>query len=307
MEIAMSREICFVLAAVVFFRGGWMYGSDRVGGHSPEPSVERIAALIDNLDDPAFANRQEATEELESAGSAALAHLETTAAAGSREAATRAMAILKQHFQSGDAELKASTRTALERLAEHNDPSTAQRARDIVRPPRPVVATSRFGAPVIVPPPPLNVNNFRRITVSDVNGRKSVEIDDRERRVKIEAPADGNIEVEVTDKQNPAAAVRRFEAKDAVELARKDPEMGRLFDQHLRLRGQAGAGVPPLEARFGQGPSATIKAGDAARLQLESIDALLNRYRQRAQTDPMAQRMVDSLEQTRSRVQAIAR
>jgi hypothetical protein len=307
----MSRYLVLSLAAVLVCTLA-LAGNKDLAEASLPMSPDRIAALIDELDDAEFATRQGASEQLEAAGSGAITELEATAAAGSRESMTRALAILKKHFQTGEADVKDAARGALARLAEHRDPSAAQRARDILNPPRPVVATSRFGAPMFAPPvfvPPvgININNFRRVTVSDINGRKSVEIEERERRIRIEAPPAGNIEVEVTDKQNPAAAVRRFVAKDAAEMAKIDPEMGRLYDQHLGPREQIGGGVPPIRAGNGQRGNIAIQPVDAARLQLQTIDALLGRFRERAQTDPAAQRMVDSLEQTRARLKAVAR
>lgn len=259
-----------------------------------------VAALIDRLDDPAFSTRQAASEELANLGSEAFAQLEQIATAGSREAASRAVAVLRAHYHEGDADLKKSASEALARLATHQDPSVAQRARNILNPPSPTgPPPGRLGAFGIARG--INANVFRRVTVADMNGRKSVEIDDRERRVKIETLPGGTIEVETTDKQNAAAAVRRFAVKDAAELARKDPELGRLYELHLG-RGAQAAGVPPLNPLARRPPP-----GQGLQPAIDSIESMLQRYRQRAQTDPQAQRMVESLEQTKSRLQSIAR
>ena len=297
-EVAMSRNSCLALSLVVFCTfTTWLTADDS----RPAVAGLDVAELIDRLDDPVFSTRQEASENLAALGPAAIGRLAEVATAGSREAATRAVAVLREHYQKGDADVKASASDALTRLAAHHDASIAQRARDILNPPSASGrSTGRRGA-VFVPVGP-NANNFRRVTVADMNGQKSVEVDDRERRVKIETLPTGTIEVEITDKQNPAAAVRRFAVKNATELAQKDPELGRLYELHLGRAAQ-GVGIPPINplARRPLPPAAGL------RTTLDSIDAMLRRYRQRAETDPSAQRMVESLEQTRSQLQAIAR
>jgi hypothetical protein len=85
--------------------------------------------------------------------------------------------------------------------------------------------------------------------------------------------------------------------------------MGRLYEQHLGTRAQAAGNIPPLNPRPGQPALAPIvrNPGDAARLQIESIEGILKRYRQRAQTDPTLQRMVEALEQTKARLQNSSR
>jgi hypothetical protein len=315
LEVAMSRNFWLALAAALTLLVSPVAGEERLDSVSRcERSDEQIAALIEQLDHFAFASRQAASEQLEEFGVAALAQLEATATAGSREASSRALAIIKRHFQAGSDEVKLEARGALQRLAESRDASASQRARDVLNPPQPVVASNRFGprpplpAPPAFPPPLNNIfggafgaGGFRRVSVSEIGGRKTVEIDERERRVKIETLPGGNIEVEVEDKQNAGNPVRKLAAKDLDDLRRKDGEIARLYEQHQGPAIRVGGGPVP----FGMPPPG-LNPADIARLQIQSVDTMLERYRQRLPTDPAAQRMIDSLEQTKARLKALA-
>src|SRR5262245_19213116 len=80
---------------------------------TPAPPIdgsERIAALVEQLEHAAFTERQVASQNLAEAGSLAFPQLEVIAASGNRESAGRALDIVKQHFQNGDAALKNEAR-----------------------------------------------------------------------------------------------------------------------------------------------------------------------------------------------------
>jgi hypothetical protein len=314
---AMLRTIGFCAASLLV-----IHASARCGEGLPavdiatEAASERIASLIERLDGREFAERQAASQQLEEAGAVAIPQLELTATAGSREASGRALDVLKRHFERGTDEVKLAAREVLVRLAESDNPSTAQRARDVLNPRKALGIVSPVGIQPPIPPPPvnnfgggfnfggrggINVNAgpFRRISIADINGRRVIEIDERERRVKMETGPGGSIDVEVTDKQN--GRNRRLDARDLNELKRKDGELGRLYEQYAapwqRQRGPIGPAAPP----FGFVPPAPIPAtpAESAKRQLEIIDALLERTRQRLPNDPAAQRMIDALEEAK--------
>jgi hypothetical protein len=244
-------------------------------------TAERIATLVEQLDEADFVSRQAASRDLEEAGASALPQLEATAAAGSREASARALDILKRHLQSGGDEVRPAAREALERLSASHSASTAQKARDVLNPPKP----SSIVPVGFQPPPPPRVNGFggnfggaapnagafRRISVSNINGRKSV---------------------------------RRIDAKDENELRQKDAELARLYDQYRPLMQQQQlGGMPP---GFRQVIPMPVVPMPGAGNQIELINELIARYKQRLATDPNAQRMIDSLEQAKQRFQALA-
>jgi hypothetical protein len=247
-EVAMFRTNgLWAVLGVLLSAATAFAGELPIAEAAAEPAIGQIASLIEQFNHPEFGQRQSASQQLEEAGSAALAHLETAVAAGSREASNRSLDILKRHFQSGSDELKLAAREALQRLAQNSSPSMAQRARNVLNPPQIAATTTpvRF-QPAIPPqinlfggPAPANPAAFRRISVSDINGRKVIDIDDRERHVIMETAPAGGIQVAVTDKQNRRNPMRKLEAKDLDDLKRKDAELGRLFEQHR------GAGFQP--------------------------------------------------------------
>jgi hypothetical protein len=235
--------------------------------------------------------------------------LEATAAAGSRESAVRAFEILKRHFQSGGAELKSPAAEALQRLADSQSFTTAQRARDVLNPP----PVPTLAVPPQQPQPRFNnfggfgANGFgfRQVSVSNLNGSRIIEIDERERNIKMETPPRGPIQVTVTDKQNRRNAVRTIEARDLDDLKRKDPEFGRLYEQYQGgAQAQAGALIPGMPLPFGFAPALPPPARAEAARQVELIDRLLDLYQRRLPTDPAAQGMIDSLQRSKQRYQA---
>ena len=308
-EVAAMSQTAWLWAAAGLF----LLSSTTLAEELPstgEPTSDQIAALIEQLDRPEFADRQAASQQLEEAGLAALPPLESIAASGSREVASRAFNVLNRHAQSGADDLKQAAREALSRLAQSNNASTAQRARNILNPPQPTSMISPGmpqGMPPGMPPPRMfggafgaGPGGFRQLRISDINGRRVVDLDERERRVvMVTAPA-GDIQVEVTDKQN--GRKRTLDAKSTVELAGKDPEIGRLYDQH-NGPGQRQAGAGNMAPPFGIAPPPAAPA-DIAQRQLEIIDSLLERYKQRLNGDPSAQRVIESLEALKQRTKA---
>jgi hypothetical protein len=193
-------------------------------------ALDPIAATIQQLEHDTFAERQAASKILIEAGASALPHLEHTAASGNREAAGRALDIVKQHFQNGDTELKNDAREILTRLAKNDNVAMAQRARNVLDPPRtsmlPIGAVPNArGLPFI---PPQQVTRTQMTT--EINGRREIEVRENGRKTKIQTLPDGRIQFEFTEPLNGREITRKIEAKDLGELKRKDAEAGQLYD-----------------------------------------------------------------------------
>ena len=298
----------FVLLFAALFLAATSRGADLPGaGAATESTADKIAELVDQLERAGFAERQAATQQLEEFGATAIPQLEATAAVGSREAAGRAFDVLKQHYQNGNDELKQAAAEVLRRLVETGASSTAQRARDVLNPPQPVsIVPQAFPPPGVFPPR----NNFgggwapnalpvRQVSFSNINGRKILDIDDRERRIVMETNPRGGIQVQVTDKQNRRNGTRTIDATDLNDLKRKDVELGRLYEQHHgAVQGQVGA-LP-----FGMPPPKIATSAEIGKVQLDAIESLLARYKQRAANDPASQRMIEMLEASKMRLKA---
>ncbi|HEY2412697.1 MAG TPA: hypothetical protein VGI40_10665 [Pirellulaceae bacterium] len=193
-------------------------------------ALDPIAATIQQLEHDTFSERQAASKILTEAGAAALPHLENTAASGNREAAGRALDIVKRHFQNGDAELKSGAREILTRLAKNDNVATAQRARNVLDPPRtsmlPIGAMPNArGLPFI---PPQQVTRTQMTT--EINGRREIEVRENGRKTKIQTLPDGRIQFEFTEPLNGRDVTRKIDAKDLSELKRKDAEAGQLYE-----------------------------------------------------------------------------
>lgn len=270
---------------------GFLPVSEPAGTLSPSD----IARFVEQLDAPDFGERQEASLKLSEAGRSVFPDLEKAATTPIREVSGRALDILKLHFQRGDAELKQAAKESLVRLAESKNGSLAQRARNVFDPPKEIAASNPFGpgfrgAPVqnVFPPPGPPT---RTISISEINGKREVEIKDEARNVKMQTWPNGRIEIDVEEKNN--AQPKKLHAKDLDDLKAKDAEIAALYEQSQQ-RGRLPAGaVPPLPALFGALPAANA---DLAKQMLDLMDVSIERYKARLPNDPNAQRTIDSLE-----------
>jgi hypothetical protein len=197
---------------------------------APSLALDPIVTVVQQLDHDSFAERQAASRILAEAGAAALPHLESIAASGSREAAGRALDIVKRHFENGDTELKGNAREVLTRLAKNDNVATAQRARNVLDPPRtsmlPIGAVPNArGLPFI---PPQQVTRTQMTT--EINGRREIEVRENGRKTKIQTLPDGRIQFEFTEPKDGREVTRKIEAKDLSELKSKDVEAGQLYE-----------------------------------------------------------------------------
>jgi len=237
----MSNKFWLWAAAIVVLCR-WSAGGERLPtpAEADDAVTDQIAALIDRLDARSFGERQVASQQLEDLGAAAAAHLELAIKSGSREASARALDILRRHFEQGSDDARQSARTVLVRLADSNSASLAQKARDALDPPK---------VPAYADPGIMFGNGFNRVqnlqvviggggrsvTISDVNGRKSMEITDARRQVTLHTQPGGKIDVEISDPKNARNAKQRITANDVDELKRKDAEIGRLYEFYNRI------------------------------------------------------------------------
>jgi hypothetical protein len=241
-EVAAMSSKFWLWAAAIVVVCRWSSGGERLPmpAEAEDSLTDQIAALIDQLDARSFGDRQAASQQLEDLGAAAAAHLELAIKSGSREASGRALDILRRHCEQGSDDSRHAARTALVRLADSNSASIAQKARDALDPPK----VAAYAEPGMMFGNGFNrVQNLqvviggggRTVTISDVNGRKSMEITDARRQVTLQSQPGGKIDVEISDPKNAKNAKQRIIANDVDELKRKDAEIGRLFEQFSRI------------------------------------------------------------------------
>lgn len=224
---------------------------------APAQEAESDAAidrLVKQLDADEFAERQAATQKLEELGASALLALEAATQGKSHEAASRAMAILKTHFQSGQPALKQAAKESLQRIAKGENAAAARHAEEVLTPPPEPNANARPALPGLRPGmAPLRLaiaGAAKRVSVKTVNGVKDVEVEEKDRKIKIhDDPAKG-IEMEVTEKKDGKEETKKYEAKNADELKTKHPEAHKLFEEFAK----AGAAAVRVEVVGGARP-----------------------------------------------------
>lgn len=122
----MTRLVSLCVCAFLGPAVVWAEGDD------PAVADPAIWALVEQLDDENFAQRQAAEERLAEAGRPAIDVLRATAAGGNPEVAARAVAILERMFVRGCLAVADEAERALEALTAGPEPDVAQRARAIL-------------------------------------------------------------------------------------------------------------------------------------------------------------------------------
>jgi hypothetical protein len=287
---------------------------------SPDmPSNERIARLIQQLDAGEFSARKEASRNLQQLGPAACPALAKAAVEGSREQRMRALEILGQHFQEGETATKQAAKQALEQIAASDHEASARRAKDILQPKKeqpmiavPNIAPAQIQIQVEAIAGGIGGRGVQRIQVR--NGVRQMETDDGQRKVKIVEDPDKGIEVEITQKQDGKETTEKFQAKNAEELAKKDPEIHRLYQNMQNVGGMRIQAVPggilpgnPLQQRIPlQAPDArrrtAIQMMQASRKMLADSIQLLQQSKGQ---DDEAQKIEETIQRLKAVIKQI--
>lgn len=215
-------------------------------------SAEQVAGWIRQLDSSRFAERTEATRQLEEAGKVAFPALAEAAQGDSREVTLRAIEILKKHLQEGDEATKTAAQESLQKIAGSDHLSSARRAKEALHPPKPPPAIPNIQLGPLLPNLPLGqqqvqlqiqVNAFggnqtRRVQIK--NGVKQTEISENDLKLKITEDAQRGIQMEVIRKKDGKETTEKYSAKNADELKKNHPEAGKLYEKYSQ---QLGAGI----------------------------------------------------------------
>jgi hypothetical protein len=205
--------------------------------------------------------------------------------------ATRAVEILRNHFQGGDEATKQAAKASLERLAASGNSSAAQRAAEALNPQpeqtlpanlnglnpafvpliqqRQAALRLQFGARAAIP-----LNGGRRTSVRSINGRREIEVQDGDKITKVKDAAGGGLEAEITEKVNGKETTRKIQAKDLDDLKKQDADAAQVYERY------APRPVTP----------------ESIKRQIESLDQMLERIKAQVPNNPNMQRSVDSLE-----------
>lgn len=265
-----------------------------------EPPVAQQSAEIDrwiaDLDAAEFAQRQAASQKLAQSGTEIFPPLEKAAESGSREVASRAIDILKSHFENGDEDARNAAKEVLERLSKCGNSAAAERAGLALNPPERQTIPDFPGNMRRLP---IQFNNRqvqiqlggnvgKRMHMRQQGGTRVIEAEENGRKVKITQQADGKIEMEITEKENGKDVTKKYEAKNADELKTKHPDAYKDFEPFKGPDGiRLGIDIPGAK----QHSERIVKM----------LDEQIERLKPRAQENPAIQRMIESLEDQRDR------
>jgi len=222
------------------------------------PAPEKIAALVRELDSDRFAERQAASDELAEIGKPAIEALAEAAVGESLEVTVRSIDVLKKLAGSSDDATKKAAKAALEKIAKSDRPSAARRAEEALKAmEKQHQRANVFGPRAIQGGIQIAVAGAgaRRVSVKTVNGVKTIEADEGDRKVKIVDDPKAGIKMEVTTKKNGKETTEKYEAKDAEELKKKHPEAYKIYKQYDQNAGgmvvqmQIGGGNVPIRVQ----------------------------------------------------------
>ena len=81
----------------------------------------------------------------------------------------------------------------------------------------------------------------KSLSVSNNNGVRQIKATDGDKTVKIDDDPANGIKIECTDKVNGKEVTKKYEAKNADELKKKEPEGYKLYKEYGEKQGNGGA------------------------------------------------------------------
>jgi hypothetical protein len=194
-------------------------------------AAAEIDRLVADLDAPRYSERQSASEKLAALGPAALSALEKAAKGESLEVTTRAVELLKKLLDCSESSTREDARQVLQRLAKGDRPTASRLAEEAVKAKEAEEANAaqianrqQFGPIQIAPG-----INARRVHVQSNNGGREIEIEETDRKIKINDGKGQPIKIEITTKTNGKDTTEKHEAKDVDELKKKHPEAYKFY------------------------------------------------------------------------------
>ncbi len=294
---------CVAWLAVGALLGGVLRANEAV----TDPAGD-VTKLVKSLDANHFSDRQAATDKLRRLGKEAFPALEAAARSESREVAQRAFDILQDHFQSDDPATKQAAHDTLKRLADDASSAAGRRAANILHPPPeprdallPAAQRMRIQLGAIRPAVG-RINIARRVN----NNRRETDIDENGKKMRIvEDPVNG-IEVEVTETKNGKVAKQKYAAKDAADLKKNHPAAHEIYERYGKdgIGPQGIGAVPPAGAPAVPGqPADAQKRKESAERLMQAMDRHIEELKKRADTNPAMLPHIDRLQESRKRLE----
>ncbi len=188
-------------------------------------TAERIDELIKQLNGDRYAEREAAMKALIDIGQPAIEAVDRAATAGSLEVTSRSIDILKKLYESSDEATKAAAEAALKQLAEGDHPPSARRAKTVIKPKQPAGQGASGAGRVIIGGAQFNIQGGnRQISVKTINGVKTIEVNEPEKKTKIVEDPQKGITAEITTKKDGKEKTEKIAAKNADDLKKKNKD-----------------------------------------------------------------------------------
>jgi hypothetical protein len=245
------------------------------------PSAERIDELVEQLNADRYTQREAAMKELIAVGKPAIEALGKAAISGSLEVTSRSVDILKKLYESSDEATKAAAEQALKKLAEGDHPAAARRAKAVLKP----KDEPRQGVPG-VGPIVIGQGQFRmqagnkNVSVRTVNGVKTIEVQEGDKKTKIVDDPKQGIEAEITTKKDGKEKTEKIKAKNAEELKKKNKEVHDLYEQYAKKVGMGQIQIQIGNLRAQAVPGRAIRPVQPQRVKVDMATRLLKIWTQ---------------------------
>ena len=200
---------------------------------------EKIEKLIEQLNDSSLTKRAEARQKLREFGQSAIGPLTAAALSDKRELITQSIEILADMKDKSTDEATANAaKVALETLAESEKPSTADRAKLALNSEKDggIKAFPGWDKPNSEFNGNMGAGMNRSVSVSSVNGVKTITVKENGLTTVIQDLAGGKIGVEKTGGEKPI----KFVAKNLDDLKKKDESAFAIYQQQgngMQMRG----------------------------------------------------------------------
>ena len=290
-----------------------MTGLLRADETETKPSLE---TLVRQLDAEEFSAREKASAALLDRGQEALPALIEAASNDSAEIATRAIEILRQHYQGDQAELKTAAAAALQKLSS-GEGAAARSAAEILKPKsvagRPPIITPMPLAPArvrVVGPGGVRIaavaikGGVRRMSVKDIDGLREIEVVEADRTIVINEDRAKAIKMKVTTKQDDKEEVKEYEADSAEDLKAKHPEAFKLYEQYARQEGAAVVRIRPDTPVIVREPRAIRERLDKAQQQLDKATEQLQKRMEATEKDGELRNIIEAMEAAKKELDA---
>jgi hypothetical protein len=190
-----------------------------------------IEAWIEQLNEPSLTKRRKAKESLVQSDAASIPYLAKAALSDKRELIVYSLEVLGTLMEkSPNEETRKAARTTLQMLSECPQPSTADRAKQILNT---KVGDQIEAFPAWNDPNSGFGNNFgakRSVSASNNNGVKTIRIEEDGKITTFRDEPKGAIRVSIEE----AGKKKEFVAKNLADLKKKNPEANALYEEHSK-------------------------------------------------------------------------